>query len=109
MTAVAGTINYSGVTTTTAEDVLTFTGFNGQTGGRVRSVVVENRHASNILYVRMDGVAVTAAAGNHVVVIKPGVARELYPEAGGKIAGGLTIRLISSAACDYNVTAVRTP
>ncbi len=106
-TPVTGTINYSGATTSTDVDVLTLTGWNTSTGGRIQYVLVTNRHASLILYVRTDATAPTAAAADGTVIINPGVTHEVAVEPVGMGAGTVTVRVISSAAAPYNVVARR--
>lgn len=107
MAAVTGTYAYSGVTTTTAEDVLTLTGWNTSKGGRVQYLLVTNRHASNILYVRTDATSPTTAAADGTTIIAAGTTAEVPVEPVGMGNGTVTCRLISSAACDYNVVAHR--
>ena len=103
-----GTITYSGVTTTTDTDVLTLTGWDSSPGGRIGYLLVKNRDAgSDILYVRTDATTATAAAGDGVVVVKPGMTLEVPVEPLGKGAGTVTVKLVSGAACDYTVTAHR--
>lgn len=105
--AQTGTFAFSGVTTTTEEDILTLTGWNTTKGGRIAYVMVTNRHASAILYVRTDATTLTAAAGDGVTVIKAGLTAEVPVEPAGMGNGTVTVRLIGSAACDYNVVARR--
>jgi hypothetical protein len=101
-----GTIMYSGVTTTTDSDVLTLTGFSqNKYGGGVSRLTVRNRHASLVLYVRTDGTSPTAAAGDGVTVIPPATAVDVPVRTTGN--GTVEVRLISTAACDYNVTALK--
>jgi len=107
MAAVTGTYAYSGVTTTTTEDVLTLTGWNTSKGGRIQYLLVTNRHASNILYVRTDATSPTAAAADGTTIIAAGTTAEVPCEPAGQAAGTQVVRLISSAACDYNVVAHR--
>lgn len=101
-----GTIMYSGVTTTTDSDTLTLSGFSqNKNGGNVARLNVRNRHASLILYVRTDATNPTAAAADGTIIVPPATAVDVPVRATGN--GTVTIRLISSAACDYNVTAFK--
>jgi len=103
-----GTITYSGITTTTDTDVLTLSGWDNSSGGRIEYLLVKNRDGvADILYVRTDSTTATAAAGDGVVVVKPGMTLEVPIEPTGKVAGGVVVKLVSGAACDYTVTAHR--
>lgn len=106
-TARTGTIMYSGITTTTDSDVLTLTGPspNKPSGGGIGRLNVRNRHASLVLYVRTDGTSPTAAAGDGVTVIPPATAVDVPVRT--VTTGTVEVRLISTAACDYNVTAFK--
>lgn len=99
----AGTIMYSGTTTTTDSDTLTLTGYSANKyGGGVNRINVRNRDAALILYVRTDGTNPTAAAADGTIIVPPATAVDVPVRTTGN--GTVEIRLISSAACAYNVT-----
>lgn len=97
---VAGTLLFSGVTTTTDTDILTLTGANSARGGKIKRVRVQNTHATASLVASTSG---AVAVGDGAVKITAGKEAILPVRTVGN--GTVTVHLTGSAACDYNVMA----